>query len=498
MKRLLALLLFAALLTGCAGVEKPAPAAVETAASGETEAAETPETKAAKETETAEAPEAAELSAARAAEPDPAAAENDFAAAVEAQAFAVAMCYFEGAYFPDVTPADLRFRWDAAGWYAAWLWRTQDADLLSHAQVRDFQRSIGYRDAEEPAADWLEHDFGARVLKSADGSLNFDFSGHKAQLENLLGVTAEWQLEAEEPEAEVTLRRHYSLNAVEEQHCSLSFTRSRDADSAFSYSLRHVRAPEQGPTMDPALGFTWAELLAANSLENILSIYPSVKITNSYEEDRMAMRIFLRGGELCVMRGWEGYSSGHYRGCTFEYEQTQDGTMRVRVSAIDEGADTVEARNAIITDYLSGAAVMQLDRIDGDLIRTHTTYTGDWLQELAVDRGTLVLRELSHRIDELTPPVVNSFCYTEPAPAFTFLDGWEKPLRKVTLVWESYYGGTREVRTETVELPADWEYIPWEGRWGDYTIYMNEGYTQSYAYPGDGTDYTLWLTTAKG
>ena len=117
---------------------------------------------------------------------------------------------------------------------------------------------------------------------------------------------------------------------------------------------------------------------------------------------------------------------------------------------------------------------------------------------MAVDRGTLVLRELSHRIDEETPAVVNRFTYTEQPPAFSFLDGWERPLRRVTLVWESYYGGEHQVRTETVQLPDDWEYIPWEGRWGDYTIYMNEGYTIPYFYPGDGVDYTLYLTTAKG
>ena len=59
-------------------------------------------------------------------------------------------------------------------------------------------------------------------------------------------------------------------------------------------------------------------------------------------------------------------------------------------------------------------------------------------------------------------------------------------------------GGAWTAGAETVELPADWEYIPAEGRYGDYTIYMNEGYTQPYFYPGDNVDYTLYLTTAKG
>ena len=65
-------------------------------------------------------------------------------------------------------------------------------------------------------------------------------------------------------------------------------------------------------------------------------------------------------------------------------------------------------------------------------------------------------------------------------------------------MWESFYDGGPHVREETVELPGDWEYLPAEGRYGDYTIYMNAGYTQSYFYPGDNVDYTLYLTTAKG
>ena len=68
----------------------------------------------------------------------------------------------------------------------------------------------------------------------------------------------------------------------------------------------------------------------------------------------------------------------------------------------------------------------------------------------------------------------------------------------MNLIWEDWYNGGPHIRRETIAVPADWEYLPWEARWGDYTIYMNEGYTQPYSYPGDGVDYTLWLTTAKG
>ena len=55
-----------------------------------------------------------------------------------------------------------------------------------------------------------------------------------------------------------------------------------------------------------------------------------------------------------------------------------------------------------------------------------------------------------------------------------------------------------QVRTEFARIPADWEYMPYPARWDEYTVYMNEGYTKLYEYPGDGVDYTIYLTTAKG
>lgn len=478
MKRMLSLLLLtamtAALLTGCAAAPASAPAAA------------TPEI----------APLASPAEAEAAAVTR--APEEAFAACIEAQAFAVAMAYEEGGYFEGVTALDPAFLWDATGWYAAWLCRTEGIDLLTMEQIRSFQRSLGNWNDEEPPLNWLKYGHNLRVLRGADGTENYDFSGHKARLDETLGQTLEFLLDApEEPDAAVTLRRHYSLNAVDERVYSLSFSRNRDPGSAFRYCLQNVILPARAPAMDAALDFTWAELTAANSLKNILSLYPAVKITNSYNEE-LPLWIFRRGGALCILSAGQDYATGQTHGCFFDYERTAEGVMRARISSFSPEAGDETARDGFVSGYLSGAAVVQLDRVDGDLVRTHVTFTGDWLQDMAIDRGTLVLRELSHRIDEETPAVVNRFTYTEQPPAFSFLDGWERPLRKVTLVWESYYGGEHQVRTETVQLPDDWEYIPWEGRWGDYTIYMNEGYTIPYFYPGDGVDYTLYLTTAKG
>jgi hypothetical protein len=95
--------------------------------------------------------------------------------------------------------------------------------------------------------------------------------------------------------------------------------------------------------------------------------------------------------------------------------------------------------------------------------------------------------------------VLGSNCYDYvEAPDFKFLDSWDHSLREVSVTWESYEGQEANRYTETVSIPADWEYLPYECRWGEYTAYTNADYIGDYEYPGDNVDYELFLTTAKG
>lgn len=481
MKKLLSLLLLAALMIGLltACGETSAPTATPRPTSAET-AAPSPEP----------APAATET---------PAPTETpSFADSIEAQAFSVAMAYHEGSFTAGTTPQDPDLLWEITGWYAAWLHRVQGTDLLSESEVKDFQRSIGGGDTLVMSVEWLIAVHDIHILRSSDGAVSYTFPTHLSRLEELLGVTMEWELDASAPpEAVVVLRQHYAANASAERRYELSFIRNREAGSAFAYSLRNAVIEEPGPWVDPELDFDWDGLIAANSLKNILSLYPSVKIRQTYDNG-IPTWVFERNGNLCILRGPEEHIVGQYRGCYFEYARGVDGQLRAVISGFGPDAANPEVRDTYISDYLNGAAIIKLDRIDGDLIRTHVDYKGDWQQDIAFDRGTLVLREMVHRIDEETEPIVNTFTYDEQPPAFSFLDSWDRPLRHVTLVWEDYYNGGPHVRRETVELPMDWEYLPDEGRGGDYTVYMNEGYTQLYFYPGDNIDYTLYLTTAKG
>ena len=77
---------------------------------------------------------------------------------------------------------------------------------------------------------------------------------------------------------------------------------------------------------------------------------------------------------------------------------------------------------------------------------------------------------------------------------------WDMPLRSVTAVWEEYDASVSDFsyRTETLQLPYNWEYYPNDARYGDYEIYNNPRYIGPYQYPGDFVDYSIFLTTVKG
>ena len=170
----------------------------------------------------------------------PAFAENDpaYAAAIEAQAFAVAMAYHEGGFFDSITPHDPALLWEASGWYAAWLYRTEGTDLLTEDMLRDFQRSLGVQAAPD-APDTPD----IRILHSSDGLRLYDFQGYKTRLDEKLGLTLSFELNAEAPfEADITIRQYFSTDAAAGRHYSLRFGLNRNAGSAFRYSLLNVTA----------------------------------------------------------------------------------------------------------------------------------------------------------------------------------------------------------------------------------------------------------------
>lgn len=483
MKKALALLLAAvltALLPGCGG---PAGAATPAPAREAAESAETAETA---------------VPGAPAGESTPA-PEKSFADAAEAQAFAAAMACHLGGVEEYPQSGDTVTAWDMTGWYAAWLYRTAEVDLVEESTILDALESFGAERTLPLPEGWEEYGV-VRVLRGTDGSRSYDFAQHKREIDAMLGVDTECAVTfGEDGQADALVTVHYENGLADSWGYGLTFAASGEPGAAFPWRLIRAEARKTGVVMDPALTFDWDELMKANSLSNILKLCGSVHIYMEEHPEDESNWLFTRNGRLCQIGGSEDYFSGLMGGVTFDCMRREDGTLHAVMGKPEDPADALGleswVQESLYPDYLRS---MTLEKTEGDLIWAECLLQGGLRLRLAVDRGTLFLRRQEVYYDESLPPSVTCFSYTDPLPDVSFLDSWNQPLRTVTAYWESFPEGVRTVRTELVRLPRDWEYFPYEARWDDYTAYMDYHYTQPYAYPGTGGDYALYLTTAKG
>ena len=255
---------------------------------------------------------------------------------------------------------------------------------------------------------------------------------------------------------------------------------------------------ELEPQMDPALTFDWKLLLEQNDMNNILRWYPGVRIYSKTYDVNNYTWLFLHGENPVMLTDAYDSVHGQYRGSFFELAESTDGTVRPQINGFADYAGTMENLNGFFLGYLGAPESMQLDVIEENLIWADVYYPGGYREKIAFDRGTLVMREIKSISDSGEVVNVTVIDYTARPTKYTFLDSWDKPLRNVEVLWETYSGTRQQLRRETVQIPADWEYLPAECLGGEFTPYNNEQYIGPYRYPGDGEDYFLFLTTVKG
>ena len=358
----------------------------------------------------------------------------DLTAEVGAQAFAVTMTVWLGGFDEDSDLSDPLFLWDAAGWYAAWLYRTESCDLMRREDIVDFIASLGADEVPEIPEGWEEYGV-MRVLRSSDGGEVYDFEQHKLEIDEMLGVSMMVSFLESGGNSILTDLTCYFENGLSGDWLYEIDFEENGEESAFPCRMTAFRVLDEGPKMEGDFDFTWDELLAANRLENILSIYPAVKISDpEYPEN--GTWLLSRNGNYARVSVWEDKISGEICGCYFDCEETESGETRAVIGLIDETAGNPELLENYISSMLDNVCVVQMEGIEDDLIRLVCTYRFGYQQWVAVDRGTLVLRELEYRFDETVPPSVTCLEYRENPPDFGFLDGWDGELRTVTSVWE--------------------------------------------------------------
>ncbi len=418
--------------------------------------------------------------------------------AAEALAFAAAMSFWsDPRQEPEALSSDAQFVWEAAGWYAAWLYHSEGIDLVGEEQLRAVLRALGYRKEAPFPGDW--ETFGSvRALRSQDGSLSYDFMSFKQNIDLRFDRDMDAVvLPVGDGRVLVMLTERYDDGRAVKRSYSMRFE-ADPGNESIPLRLREVKLPDEGPELDAAMEMLWADILKANALPAALKVHPVLHLVDADGVRELDTWAFLHGDAPTLIYQSGHYISGRTRSAYFLIED-ETVSRRPVVSEFNDRAGTQEAVDMVLLNYLTEALSVTLDRVEDGLLLVDFRYSGGYWQKAAFDRETLILREADFYSGTQQPPSRTLVEFPDERPLFDFLDSWNGELRSVRLVWEDFVDGKARVRREDVRLPSDWEYMPYEGRWGDYTVYMNEEYTEPYEYPGDGTEsYTLYLTTAKG
>ena len=410
---------------------------------------------------------------------------------VRDQSFSLAMAAWLGGY-PDYVDEDL-LRQDAAGWYAA-LQARYGYDLISEEDIADFLHSVGWSGVLRFPESWEEYGI-MNVLTSRDGQRYYNFVSHKNQLAEMLGVTMEYRLETTAGcSVLASIVNHYDDGNTAEWSYELSYVKNEDPSSGFPYRLVELKVCPFAPQIEGTFDFDWEDLQYANRLDTVLMFCPAVLIES--DVGGYTDRWLFRTEERMVDISQNGtLSYGQVNGIDFR----QDGAgSRVLVGKIDPPDVAEETFNRALSHVFSDMVRMELVRTgEEDYILNCKTRSGQRVI-MTVNRLTLLVQQLDGIAEDGSLLYRYTFRYDHQPRRFSLLEAWDGPLRTVTLIWEDFRTGVLNRWIDFVRVPADWEVLPYEGRWGEYTIYLDHGHTSLYQYPGDGVDYTLYLSTAKG
>lgn len=229
---------------------------------------------------------------------------------------------------------------------------------------------------------------------------------------------------------------------------------------------------------------TLESLQQANLLSNLFSQYDSVVYTEDYPDGYGDTTYIIETDTGYAL--WYGNTmNGYYN----EFIFFADGDEPDRMTAwpfgimpewlddfVGDGLLPTEDDELIFQESGGGETVFYIE--DADYDDVDIVYT--------VDSETLVLKTIERMNDNDESLSITTFHYGEEVELPERITAWQGALRTVTLQFLD------EDATEIYQIPANWEfnvddYCPWSA------AYLDEACTQPYEYPGDGTDFTVYV-----
>lgn len=243
-----------------------------------------------------------------------------------------------------------------------------------------------------------------------------------------------------------------------------------------------------------------------NDLSELVSVYDNVQVTCRYMEGATSQNLYFKYGS----RGDEMGNIWIYTGESGEEEvmgimgcitfSEKEGRIVGQLNTMDyEAAEPSPSE----TSFINPDALIRSIEDLGDTIKVTAPLSEEELESgpadvYILDRKTLHLLEYSYINEDGEPLITGEFQYGADDKGMTdrYISAWDKT-RRIKFNYEKITGsGETEHESLSVLVPATWEVVPVYEE--ETFLYMDRELTKPYEYPGDGKEYTIYVTNAAG
>lgn len=266
---------------------------------------------------------------------------------------------------------------------------------------------------------------------------------------------------------------------------------------------------EQGTTGQTGLDLIGGSLQYVseqNELSRLVSEYDNVQATFRYMEGATSQNLYFkygsRGDEMGNIWIYTGESGEEevmgIMGCiTFREE---DGRI---VGQLNTTTYKSTEPSFSDTSFINPQALIRSIEDLGDTIKVTAPLSEEDMESgpadvYILDRQSLLLLEYSYINEAGEPLVTGEYQYGAGDKGLTdkYISAWYKT-RRVEFEYEKITGsGEPEYETLSILVPATWEIVPVYEE--ETFLYMDRELTKPYEYPGDGKEYTVFVTNAAG
>lgn len=243
-----------------------------------------------------------------------------------------------------------------------------------------------------------------------------------------------------------------------------------------------------------------------NDLSKLVAVYDNVQVTCRYMEGATSQNLYFKYGS----RGDEMGNIWIYTGENGEEEvmgimgcitfREEEGRIVGQLNTMDyEAAEPSPSE----TSFINPQALIRSIEDLGDTIKVTAPLSQEDLESgpadvYILDRKTLHLLEYSYINEDGEPLITGEFQYGADDKGMTdrYISAWDKT-RRIKFNYEKITGsGETEHESLSVLVPATWEVVPVYEE--ETFLYMDRELTKPYEYPGDGKEYTIYVTNAAG